>query len=193
MKAPTLIAIASSALLFLTTPLAVSAAPVPGASQASQYVVAPGDIRTRLPPIIDLDLEKRQLPVGARLDFKIDMNNFINQITEAAQGAENREGFVRQAMETAFQEGGRLYNVLVDNLSQDYDDQLIGVVAYHSFDYQGIPFGVWIFESGTFTNKGDGGYANWAMRGWVTRDGNTAYFQNPATLSAFSEPVTLTA
>ena len=75
-------------------------------------------------------------------------------------------------MEKAFFESGQQYNVIVMNLSQGYNsDQLQGVQYFDTVDYDGITFGVWIFEEGTFINEGDGGYDNWAFRGWFERTG----------------------
>ncbi len=49
-------------------------------------------------------------------------------------------------------------------------------------------FGIWVFEDGEFTNKGDGGWINWAFRGWFDRDGGHVKFlsshKNKTTKSA---------
>ncbi|MFP3821487.1 stress protein, partial [Bacillus sp. SIMBA_008] len=36
-----------------------------------------------------------------------------------------------------------------------------------------------VFEDGSFTNKGDGGWINWAFRGWFDRDGDHVEFHRP--------------
>ncbi|MBJ3792196.1 stress protein, partial [Bacillus sp. OA1] len=36
-----------------------------------------------------------------------------------------------------------------------------------------------VFEDGEFTNKGDGGWINWAFRGWFDRDGGHVKFYRP--------------
>lgn len=60
--------------------------------------------------------------------------------------------------------------MIVMNLSKGYNsDQLQGVQYFDTVDYDGITFGVWIFEEGTFINEGDGGYDNGAFRGWFKR------------------------
>ncbi|MEV0573913.1 hypothetical protein [Streptomyces sp. NPDC050392] len=40
-------------------------------------------------------------------------------------------------------------------------------------------FDVYVFDKGTFSNDGDGGYTNWAYYGDVTRDGSQATFSQP--------------
>ena len=50
---------------------------------------------------------------------------------------------------------------------------------YDQFTTASIPYGVWIFESGTFVNQGDGGFINWAFAGNCKRtgkDGKTVVF-----------------
>lgn len=78
-------------------------------------------------------------------------------------------------METAFYESGQHYNVMVHNLSQPYEDKLNGVKQYGSATYDGVTYGIWIFEDGEFTNQGDGGYINWAFRGVWERPDNGGY------------------
>ena len=76
-------------------------------------------------------------------------------------------------MEKAFFESGQQYNVMVMNLSQGYNsNQLQGVQYFDTEDYDGITYCVQVFEEGTFINEGDGGYNNWAFRGWFERIGD---------------------
>ncbi|KYG34257.1 hypothetical protein [Priestia endophytica] len=104
-------------------------------------------------------------------------------IEDAKVSADNRSGFVKGAMEKAFFESGQQYNVVVMNLSQGYNsDGLQGVQYFDTTDYDGVTYGIWVFEQGTFVNEGDGGYINWAMRGWFERtgdDGKTVNFHRP--------------
>lgn len=75
--------------------------------------------------------------------------------------------------------GQQQYDVMVMNLSQGHDPSgLQGVVGYSDATYDGITYGVWIFESGTFVNEGDGGYINWAFFGVYDRpdNGGTVHF-----------------
>ncbi|WP_129707639.1 stress protein [Priestia megaterium] len=116
-------------------------------------------------------------------DVTVDTVAIGQAIADAAKTADNRSGFVKGAMEKAFFESGQQYNVMVMNLSQSYNsDQLQGVQYFDTVDYDGITYGVWIFEEGTFINEGDGGYDNWAFRGWFERtedDEKTVNFHRP--------------
>lgn len=44
------------------------------------------------------------------------------------------------------------------------------MVYYDSVEYDGITFGIWVFEDGTFVNNGDGGYINWTFVGSFDRE-----------------------
>ena len=116
--------------------------------------------------------------VGANVD--IDVNGIVKSITDAVSSAQNRGGFVKGALETAFNGAKRRHNVMVFNLNGGYDASgLQGVRDFHVYTYSGIPYGVWIFKSGTFVNQGDGGFINWAFEGRFTRtgkDGKTVVF-----------------
>ena len=64
--------------------------------------------------------------------------------------------------------------VMVFNLSQPYDSsKLKGVIEFQTVDYHGINYGIWIFRGGEFTNRGDGGYINWAFWGSFERTGKS--------------------
>lgn len=109
------------------------------------------------------------------LNVNFDVLGIAESIADSIKKAENREGFVKNLMNTAWYEGGEKYNVVVRNLSQDYDENVKGVKLYGSAEYDGITYGIWVFEDGEFTNKGDGGWINWAFRGYFDRydeDGN---------------------
>lgn len=108
--------------------------------------------------------------VGASVN--IDGNALADTIQQAIVNAKNREGAVKSMRETAYYQTKQRYNVMVFNLNQNYDaSQLSGVKSYTTLTYSQIPFGVWIFESGTFVNQGDGGFINWAFDGNCKRTG----------------------
>ena len=110
--------------------------------------------------------------VGASANFDIDVNALTNTIQQAIVSAANREGAVKSMMEAAYNHTKQRYNVMVFNLNQNYDDsQLSGVKSYTNHTYSQIPYGVWVFESGTFVNQGDGGFINWAFAGSCKRTG----------------------
>jgi hypothetical protein len=100
-------------------------------------------------------------------------------IASAVKSSRNRGGFVKNLMNSAFYTAGQRYNVMVCNLSLNYIDQLNGVKFYQSAVYDGVTYGIWIFESGQFTNKGDGGWINWAFRGRYQRNGGYVRFSKP--------------
>ncbi|MCY8548080.1 stress response protein YvgO [Bacillus vallismortis] len=113
------------------------------------------------------------------LHVNLDVLGIANQIADAIKSAQNRDGFVKNLMESSFYASGQKYNVMVFNLSQEYEDHLNGVQFYGSAVYDGMTYGIWVFEDETFTNKGDGGWINWAFRGWFDRDGSTVEFHRP--------------
>ncbi|WP_264935687.1 stress protein [Streptomyces sp. A012304] len=100
-------------------------------------------------------------------------------VTKAIETSQNRSGYVKSLLEEAFYKADQRYNVVVMNDSVRHSWDLKGV-AFHGL-VQGHygTYRVMVFESGTFTNHGDGGYINWAYRGWFTRDGMTLHFRKP--------------
>ncbi|MFF7414175.1 stress protein [Streptomyces lydicus] len=112
---------------------------------------------------------------NANLNFNVDVLGIANKIESSIKTAQNREGFVKNLMESAFYASGGQYNVMVHNLSQPYEEHLNGVKAYGSATYDGVVYGIWVFEDGEFTNQGDGGYINWAFKGWFDRPDNGGY------------------
>ncbi|MEK4313147.1 stress protein [Bacillus sp. FSL P4-0334] len=115
--------------------------------------------------------------VGLNID--VDLLGIGNSIADAIKSAQNRDGFVKNLMESSFYASGQKYNVMVFNLSQEYEDHFNGVQFYGSAVYDGITYGIWVFEDGSFTNKGDGGWINWAFRGWFDREGDHVEFHRP--------------
>lgn len=113
------------------------------------------------------------------IDVGIDLLGIGQAISDAITAAENRDAFVKNLLNTAWYAAGEKYNVMVFNLDVDHDENLENVQLYGSSTYEGIIYGIWVFESGTFENKGDGGYINWAFRGWFERDGGFVSFHLP--------------
>ncbi len=89
--------------------------------------------------------------VGLNID--VDLLGISNSIADAIKSAQNRDGFVKNLMESSFYASGQKYNVMVFNLSQEYEDHFNGVQFYGSAVYDGITYGIWVFEDGSFTNK----------------------------------------
>ncbi|MFI5618641.1 hypothetical protein [Streptomyces sp. NPDC051567] len=89
---------------------------------------------------------------------------------------DDRGSFVQQAVDKAFNASGGRHNVMLFNLSQGYNDQFQNTRIYANVQWGNIYYGLWIFESGTFTNTGDGGWINWGFRGWFDRNGGNVNF-----------------
>lgn len=111
------------------------------------------------------------LQVGASLNVNVDALGIGQAIADAVSTEQNRDGFVKNLMESTYYSAGQRYNVMVFNLSQEYEDHFNGVQFYASAVYSnGVTYGIWAFEDGEFTNKGDGGWINWAFRGSFDRN-----------------------
>ncbi|MDK1472916.1 stress protein [Streptomyces sp. 549] len=104
----------------------------------------------------------------------VQVANAISNIRE-----KNRGKFVEKARDAAFEKSGKRYNVVIINLAQKHKENLNTVRLYANVQYGGIYYGLYIAETGTFTNQGDGGYINWAFRGWYKRNGMTVTFRRP--------------
>ncbi|KOV52632.1 hypothetical protein [Streptomyces sp. H036] len=100
----------------------------------------------------------------------------FNIVTEAIERKQNRSGYVKSLMEGAFYESGQRYNVMVINNANSYTPNLHGVV--YDAKVSGIhgTYRVLVFESGQFTNHGDGGWINWGFVGWYERNGGHVKF-----------------
>ncbi|MFD8887249.1 stress protein [Streptomyces erythrochromogenes] len=142
------------------------AAPAPApAAPAAASGVAPGEAGA---------LAGRVDVASAVLDIT---QKIFNIVTEAIERKQNRSGYVKSLMEGAFYESGQRYNVMVINNANHYTPNLHGVV--YDAKVSGIhgTYRVLVFESGQFTNHGDGGWINWAFRGWFDRDGGHVNFR----------------
>ncbi|MGJ9412884.1 hypothetical protein ACHAAC_09260 [Aeromicrobium sp. CF4.19] len=101
-------------------------------------------------------------------------------ISSAIETNANRSGLVQAFQNGAWYEAGESKNVLVMKADHPYDADFQGVELDATYSVDGYPkFRVVVFESGTVTNNGDGGYINWAFRGWFDRDGMTVNFHQP--------------
>lgn len=104
----------------------------------------------------------------------------INEIVgEAHAQKQNRSGYVKSLMEGAFYAGGQKYNVVVIRWRNNYEAHFNGAVYDQKVSADGFPaFRVAAFRDGTLVNHGDGGYDNWAFKGWFTRNGNSVTFHS---------------
>ncbi|WP_175411256.1 stress protein [Streptomyces sp. TRM64462] len=101
-----------------------------------------------------------------------------NRIADALRGikTDDRGKFVQEAVNKAFDAAGGRHNVMLMNLSQNYQERLQGKRLYANVQWGNIYYGLWIAESGAFTNQGDGGWINWGFKGWFDRDGGHVRF-----------------
>lgn len=116
------------------------------------------------------------MEVGASFNVDVDVLGIAEAIAGAVSADQNRDAFVKNLMETAFYKADQRYNVMVCNLNNDYEAHFNGVQMYASADYNGIIFGIWVFEDGEFINRGDGGWINWAFQGWFERSGDQGHY-----------------
>lgn len=115
--------------------------------------------------------------MGASLNIDVDVLGIFQAILFGISANQNREGFVKDLMETTFYPAKEQYNVMVFNLSQEYEARFNGVQIYGAANHGDVVYGIWVFEDDEFTNKGDGGYINWAFRCWFYRDGSHVKFR----------------
>ena len=115
------------------------------------------------------------MAIGLNVD--IDVLGIADRIASSVNGDSDRSGFVKGLMETASHQAGDKYNVMVFNLGNDYDRNFNGVQFFATTVYQSLTFGVWIFEDGNFTNKGDGGWINWAFSGAFDKEDKYVKFK----------------
>jgi hypothetical protein len=116
---------------------------------------------------------------SANLDVSVDVLGITNLIISSIKSSRDRGGFVKNVMNTAFYGSEQRYNVMVFNLSQNYRQSFRGVKFYGSAVYDGVTFGIWVFEDGEFLNQGDGGWINWAFSGWFDRNDKYVRFKKP--------------
>lgn len=83
-----------------------------------------------------------------------------------------QEDFVKKVIDIAFHDAGGRYNVIIQNLRNNYDEHLQGTHLYANVEFDHVHYGLWIAETGSFTNQGRLGWDNWGMEGWFTRSGD---------------------
>jgi hypothetical protein len=128
--------------------------------------------------------EAQQKGGGVSLDLKLDLNQAVNDITRTIGAAKDRGAFVRALLEEVKSKTGGNLNIMVFNMQQNFDfNPPPNTFQFTQTTFNGglagnITYGVWVFNSAvTFTNRGDGGFINWAFFGVFTRNGGTVTFQ----------------
>ncbi|MFE3068922.1 stress protein [Streptomyces sp. NPDC059247] len=151
----------------------VSAAPAPASYAAPGPVVNTAALKGQLAPP-----KTQGFAVAVEVIVAVvGLAEKVYNITVASlEKKQNREGYVKSLMEGAFYDAGQRYNIMVINNANSISTNLHGVQfdARIKSDYG--TYRVIVFESGTFTNHGDGGWINWAFKGWFDRNGGNVTF-----------------
>ncbi|MED2911853.1 MULTISPECIES: stress protein [Bacillus] len=171
--------VGSCLALSLTIPFTASASAASQSEHPNAPHVSPvaNPLEGKLSQTADQNVKAAGVDAG--LNVNVDVLGISDRIAEAVKSDQNRTGWVKNVMETTFYASGQKYNVMVFNLNQEYEDRFNGVQFYGSAVYDGITYGIWVFEDGSFDNKGDGGWINWAFRGWFDRDNQHIEFHRP--------------
>ncbi|MGF1677391.1 MAG: hypothetical protein ACFCUV_27480 [Rivularia sp. (in: cyanobacteria)] len=103
--------------------------------------------------------------------LNIDVNGLVNEVSSAIRGQNNRSACVKAASEAAYSRVGQRANVMVFNLNQNYAKKFTGRPLFRRISCAGVTYGLWVFKSGTFQNRGDGGFINWTFQGNWKRTG----------------------
>ncbi|MEM7581297.1 MAG: hypothetical protein AAF316_15935 [Cyanobacteria bacterium P01_A01_bin.80] len=110
------------------------------------------------------------LPAHAGAAKQGELTKLYNTITDDISTIGNRDACVKAMLERTSSKVGKKRNVMIFNLSQDYSKSLKDY-TFRKFRCVGTTYGLWTFRSGTFINKGDGGYVNWGFSGNYRRTG----------------------
>ncbi|MFG3494550.1 stress protein [Streptomyces sp. NPDC047928] len=166
--------VVSSAVLtgILLPSAALAASPAATPATPASPAAAGVDVRGVVPGEAGAQAGKVDV-ASAVLDIT---QRIIRIVNDAIERKQNRSGYVKSLMEGAFYEAGQRYNVMIINDANRHTARLNGVV--YDAKVSGIhgKYRVLVFESGEFTNHGDGGWINWAFRGWFDRDGGFVRF-----------------
>jgi hypothetical protein len=107
-------------------------------------------------------------------------NQILDIVVAQVETNNNREGWLQALQNAAWYQFDESKNVMVIKADQ-YEGNLQGVQLDAIYKYPGLPdMRVLVFDSGSVTNTGDGGYINWAFQGWWDRPSdNTVNFHLP--------------
>ncbi|MER5767360.1 hypothetical protein [Streptomyces sp. NPDC001985] len=162
---------------FLAVLALTGAAALP--AQAAERPAAPATATTALTPSATTAAQPPSTrAVAVTVSVSMDHLGRGQAIADALRNIQtnNRQTFVQEAVSKAFHNAGGRHNVVLHNLSQNYTDRFQGTAVYANVRWGHVYFGLWIFESGEFTNHGDAGWINWGFHGWFERNGNHLRF-----------------
>lgn len=154
-----------------------------GASTAAPALAAPA-----APAASPADSASVQREAGAQKPGSVDVasaylgvaNQILDLVVQQVETNDNREGVVNSLLEGTWYKHDQSKNVLVMKADHPYTADLQGVGMDAVYHIDGYPdFRVVVFDSGTVTNNGDGGYINWAFQGWFDRQDMTVSFHTP--------------
>lgn len=128
--------------------------------------------------------ESKAWAPGVNFNVNIDVLGIANKIADSIKGKQfngQRAAFCKNLMETAFYAAGGKYNVVVFDLSQNYNYKISGVKMYAGYQFDGTTFGVWVFDrkqpkGSYFRNDGRRGWDHWACRGWQKQENNVMWY-----------------
>lgn len=128
--------------------------------------------------------ESKAWAPGVNFNVNIDVLGIANKIASAISRNNfngQRAAFCKNLMETTFYAAGGRYNVVVFDLSQNYNYKISGVKMYAGYQFDGTTYGVWVFDKNQpkgsyFRNDGRRGWDHWACRGWQTQEGNVMWY-----------------
>jgi hypothetical protein len=108
------------------------------------------------------------------VNLNIDVNALIQTIGSAVSSARDRGAFVKATIDQVSSNTRGRYNVVVLNMQQDsIFNPNWQTTWFHSVNYAGTTFGVYVFSGGEHLERGgDGGWINWGMYGVYTRSGD---------------------
>jgi hypothetical protein len=141
-----------------------------GAGPALASVSTATEARTTHNPVVDIVSDRTAGGLGPRI------GGAISQLAE-----DNQAQLVKDSIDKAFHLAGQVghYNVIMMNLAQHYVEQLNNKILYANVKWEGIYYGLWVFDDGHFENQGKGGYENWGMVGWFKKTNGVVDFTKP--------------
>ncbi|URM89850.1 stress protein [Streptomyces sp. MRC013] len=158
--------------LALTTALLTGAAALP--AQAAERPAAPASSAAPAAREGGPEAAGKSVTVSVSMD-QLGRGRAITDALRSIN-TDDRGAFVQKAVDKAFEAAGGWHNVMLFNLSHNYDDRFRGTRLYANVTWGNVHYGLWVFESGEFTNHGDGGWINWGFRGWYERNGGHVKF-----------------
>jgi len=146
---------------------------------AQRPTVKWGQLKIRFWPgqsVSDRYADINKLGIGFEKEINDVQTKFCNTPAPERQSG-HLEKCVLNLTNAAFKASEERYNVIVFNLNQEYVAHLKGIQFFQTVtNHQMTPnssnlrYGIWVFERGSFRNKGDDVIANWAFKGSFTRE-----------------------